>query len=787
VNGLYPYSSVTLGALPNSNGLIVGVVMDSQSNFFLTDYQFNLYKVTNGVVTIIYPTTAYGGIGGFLAIDGYDNIYAGEGIVSGSLGYSSLQTLSAGSITTSSTGFVSVQTYLIAGTSRNSNYPDGVGTGASLSWINGIAFTDGQYTIGGGSRRLQQFGSGSWLLITEIGLHTIRIVDANAGQVTTIAGRRFGTGYKNGVGTFALFNNPQGIALNSQGTIFVADHGNFAIRAINWFSLAVSTVAGTAGVSGLTDGLGTYAQFSSPGSITVDPSNNIFIFDGSKLRMIPAGTGNQVITTSYLTSAGTQILADVNGNVEYGYGKYFYQLQPVIATTFLPSMVSQYPSHVPNTKSSVPVVIPTSAPSSPSAKPTRFPTTFKPTSAPSIAPSNYFSTFEYITTTLPFTSPVSPLCVSPLTNAPPYSCPIISISSDSSNNYFFATNNAIYKVPTGSSTPTLFAGSDTVAWPGNNPSVPASSGDNIGTLARFGYIVNFAVAPNTNNDMYVLDVLMNAIRKVTAGAVVSTVAGYHGTVTDIYGRQYSSDGGLDKSSFYVLDGQGLSARFAGMQSIKVDNLNPLTQQSGYFIVADLYNIRRVDMTSYQVTTIAGSTQTWFNGATTAPETGLADGVGTFALFTFPTDIAIDSNTGNIYVADGAGSNSAAYAIRLINYANSYMVTTLVALYSQNPSLYSLSTGPYLNTGGIALDGNGNLFIADPGHSAIRMIPKRANPLYASILVTGQTPGTSDGFGTFATFTLGGSSPLLNFDQYGNLLVASGNYAVRKMTQVFVNV
>jgi hypothetical protein len=87
------------------------------------------------------------------------------------------------------------------------------------------------------------------------------------GRVSTIAGGG-GSGFLDGTGKAARFNNPQDIVLDRSRNIYVADTGNHAIRKITP-SGVVTTYAGTGASSPFRDGLVTVATFSSPKSITL--------------------------------------------------------------------------------------------------------------------------------------------------------------------------------------------------------------------------------------------------------------------------------------------------------------------------------------------------------------------------------------------------------------------------------------------------------------------------------------------------------------------------------------
>ena len=107
--------------------------------------------------------------------------------------------------------------------------------------------------------------------------HAIRKVTTN-GMVTTFAGQLGVSGTANGSGTNAQFNTPSGLAYDSGGNLFVTDTGNGTIRKITPAG-AVSTFAGVAGVSGFADGAVGGAKFNSPLGIAVATNGDVFVAD----------------------------------------------------------------------------------------------------------------------------------------------------------------------------------------------------------------------------------------------------------------------------------------------------------------------------------------------------------------------------------------------------------------------------------------------------------------------------------------------------------------------------
>ena len=107
--------------------------------------------------------------------------------------------------------------------------------------------------------------------------------------VSTLAGS--GTaGFADGAGGAAQFNEPNSVAVDAQGTVYVTDASNHRIRKITAAGV-VSTLAGT-GAPGLVDGPGATAQFNLPTGIAVDALGTVYVADtyNNCIRTIsPAG------------------------------------------------------------------------------------------------------------------------------------------------------------------------------------------------------------------------------------------------------------------------------------------------------------------------------------------------------------------------------------------------------------------------------------------------------------------------------------------------------------------
>ncbi len=107
--------------------------------------------------------------------------------------------------------------------------------------------------------------------------HTIRKVTP-AGVVTTIAGTAGSYGSTDGTGAAARFWEPYGVAVDGDGNVYVADSFNRTIRKVTPAGV-VTTLAGSAGSSGSVNGIGPAARFSSPTGVVVDGDGNLYVID----------------------------------------------------------------------------------------------------------------------------------------------------------------------------------------------------------------------------------------------------------------------------------------------------------------------------------------------------------------------------------------------------------------------------------------------------------------------------------------------------------------------------
>ena len=132
------------------------------------------------------------------------------------------------------------------------------------------------------------------------------------GSVTTLAGGS--EGFSDGSGTQASFDTPSGLAMDSDGNLYVADTGNNRIRKITPEGL-VSSIAGD-GTSGYADGPAAQARFNGPIGVAVDVDGNVYVADTYNDRIRRISTDGQVTTVAggatpgYADGAATAALFD---------------------------------------------------------------------------------------------------------------------------------------------------------------------------------------------------------------------------------------------------------------------------------------------------------------------------------------------------------------------------------------------------------------------------------------------------------------------------------------------
>jgi sugar lactone lactonase YvrE len=183
-----------------------------------------------------------------------------------------------------------------------------------VTTLAGTAGTPGSVDGTGAAARFNLFDlsgvavdSAGNVYVADTGNHTIRKVTPS-GVVTALAGTAGTRGSADGTGAAARFNRPAGVAVDSAGNVYVADTSNHTIRKVTPAGLVVTTLAGTASIYGSLDATGAAARFTSPAGVAVDSAGNVYVADQSNhtIRKV-AATG--VVTTL----AGT---AGISGSLD---------------------------------------------------------------------------------------------------------------------------------------------------------------------------------------------------------------------------------------------------------------------------------------------------------------------------------------------------------------------------------------------------------------------------------------------------------------------------------------
>jgi sugar lactone lactonase YvrE len=600
---------------------------------------------------------------------------------------------------------------VFAGVPSGQGSADGTGAAARFDWPFGVAVD----------------GAGN-VFVADLENNTIRKI-TSSGVVTTLAGSAGLSGSADGTGAAARFSGPEGVAVYGAGNVFVADYHNNTIRKITP-SGVVTTLAGTAGSSGSADGTGAAARFNQPRGVAVDGSGNVFVADSynNAIRKI---TPNGVVTTlagtagSYGSADGTGATARFNnpsGVAVDGAGNVF-------VTDYNNTTIRKI------TPTGVVTTLAGSAGLSGSADGTGAAARFSDPEGVAVDGSGNVLVADWENNTIRKITPTGVVTTlagtagsygsADGTGAAARFLGPSGAAVDTAGNVFVADsdNNTIRKItPTGVvTTPAGTAGS-------------YGSADGTGAAARFDWPSGVAVDGAGN--LFVADASNDTIRKITSSGVVTTLAGSAG---------YSGSA----------DGTGAAARFNGPNDVAVDG-------AGNVFVADSNNntIRKITSTGV-VTTLAGSA---------AADPGSADGMGAAARFSYPEGVAVDG-AGNVFVVDYWNST-----IRKVTPAGA--VTTFAGTAGLAGSADGTGAAARFSAlHGVAVDGAGNVFVADTGNNTIRKIT--SSGVVTTLAGSAGYSGSADGTGAAARFN---SPDGVAVDGAGNVFVAdTDNNAIRKIS------
>lgn len=532
-----------------------------------------------------------------------------------------------------------------------------------------------------------------------------------AGVVSTLAGGG-AAGSGDGTGTAARLDEPRGVAIDVNGTLYVADYDNHLVRQITAAGV-VTTLAGQADVAGNADGVGTAASFRGPNGIAVDSAGVVYVADtgNRSIRRISAGGVVTTLTPSQGLDTPRGVAVDGTGRIlvaERG----THTIRTVAADGTIATLAGtpgtpgttdaagtaarfHFPAGVAVSSDGTVYVADTDndtiraiassgsvttiaglAGRSSSADGQGAAARFEDPFAAAVDAAGVVYVADSAAHVIRSITPdgvVTTYAGSPgaygsadgTGSAARFYSPF-GVAVDTAGNVYVADsfNHTVRKIAAGGIVTTL-AGS-------------AQSGgktDGAGTAARFDQ--PFGIAVDANGNVYVSDATANTIRKISPAGVVSTLAGLAGTPGSA-------------------DGTGASARFAVPYAVAVDT-------TGTVFVVDHGNhtIRKVTGDGV-VTTLAG----------TAGSAGSTDGSGAAARFRYPSGVAVDRD-GSVFVADTDN-----HVIRQIS--SSGEVTTVGGAGTPGSTDGVGTAARFFNPKGIAADATGRIYVADRGNHTVRV-------------------------------------------------------------------
>ena len=509
--------------------------------------------------------------------------------------------------------------------------------------------------------------------------HSIREVTTD-GTITTIAGLgRPGYSGDGGQAVNGLLNHPTGLAIDSSGNLYVADVYNNRIRKISGGVINTTAGSGSNGIAitSTTSGAATAAALSQPNGVAVDGSGNIYIAD----------TGDNGVKK--IDTAGN--ISVIGGNGSGGYtgdgGKATSaQVAPYALASDSAGIIYVADLHNGRIRKISSGTITT------------------------VAGSGAFG----------FSGDGGKATSAALA--------VYGVAVDSSGNLYMvdSIDNRIREISSGG-TITTVAGNGSLQYSGDG-----------GAAINAELLFPSAVAVDSAGNYYIADTYNNAIREVTPGGIISTVAG-----NGSFG--YSGDGGY-----------AVNAQLGQPRAIVVDT-------AGNLYIADSAKavVRKVTPDN-TIFTVAGTGVPGYSGD---------GGQAAAAQLVQPSGLALDA-AGNLYIAD-----SDANAIRVVSPSGIINTVAGVGL----PG-FSGDGGPataaQLNYPlDVAVDRAGNLFIADSFNNCIRKVS--LDGTITTVAGTGAFGNSGDG-GPAASAQLD-SPRRVTVDGAGILyIVDSGNNTIRRV-------
>jgi uncharacterized protein (TIGR03437 family) len=344
------------------------------------------------------------------------------------------------------------------------------------------------------------------------------------------------------------------------------------------------------------------------------------------------------------------------------------------------------------------------------------------------------------------------------------------VAVDTAGNVYFTGLNCVFKLDS-SEVITRVAGRYRAGYAGDGG--PATSAQ-LGGPFQYGEDTPLSVAVDASGNLFIADAFNNRIRKVSATGTITTVAGG--------GSNGAGDGG-----------PATDAQLASPSGVAVD-------ARGNLFIADTFNdrtlsnrIRKVSPTGIITTVVglgnprgvaldasgnlyvlkvsaAGIITTVAGGGSNGPGDG---GLATDARLASPSGVAVDA-AGNLFFADlGLNDQYLKDSIRKVS------VTGIITTVAGGGHIFADDGRPQLSfPQGVAVDANGNLFIADTQH--YRMLKLAATGIITPVAGNGSYSYSGDG--GLATNAQIGTPTGVAVDAVGNVFIADAdNHRIRKVS------
>lgn len=295
-----------------------GVAVDGSGNLFIADTANNIIRevTPDGTISTIAgdELRGYNGDGGS-PTDSTASLNAPEDVAVGSDGTIYIADTGNALVRAISGGVIN----FIAGNVMNSN-----GINISLPGFSGDGGLANRASLSAPSALVVD--SSKNVYIVDAGNDRIRMITAKTQNINTIAGTgTVGFSGDGAAATTANLGTPSGIAVDSQGNLYLADSGNLRVRK---FTVGgnINTVAGNGKVSYSGDGgPATAAQMNGPLGVGIDKGGNLYVSDSRNQvvrQVAKSGTISSIGSGSFVLpqgvavdSAGDVFVADLQGNV----------------------------------------------------------------------------------------------------------------------------------------------------------------------------------------------------------------------------------------------------------------------------------------------------------------------------------------------------------------------------------------------------------------------------------------------------------------------------------------